>query len=209
MLEQVTKMQTITADTIAGAMTYQEYKDLVDRLFAQGKTTGENQSQAYIDYTRIAIQRMRKWDKIAKVSERMVEKVKKLPPQIWLIITEAWCGDAGQNIPYIYKLAEFNPNIQVRLILRDENLDIMDAHLTNGARSIPKLVALSPGLQREFFTWGPKPHYLIEKQKAFKNNPDGKSFQEYIEEVHFWYAKDKNQTLEKEMEACFENAFGI
>jgi len=39
MLEQVTKVQTITADTIAGAMTYQEYKDLADRLFAQGKTT--------------------------------------------------------------------------------------------------------------------------------------------------------------------------
>ncbi|NVK48944.1 MAG: thioredoxin family protein [Cyclobacteriaceae bacterium] len=209
MLDQLTKEKTITAKTIAESMTYSQYREMVNELFAEGKTTGENQSEAYLEYTRIAIQRMNRWDKVAKVSSEMEERVKKLPPQIWLVLTEAWCGDAGQTIPYMNKLAELNPGIQLRLILRDENPEIMDAHLTNGARSIPKLIALSPGLNKEYFTWGPKPNYLIEKQKAFRENPQGKTSKEFTQEVHLWYAKDKNQSLQEELGACFSQAFGI
>ncbi|MCS5489912.1 thioredoxin family protein [Algoriphagus limi] len=209
MLDQITKPKTITSDTIANAMTYSQYRELVDALFSEGKTTGENQSEAYLEYTRMAIQRMNRWDKVAKVSPEMEERVKKLPPQIWLVITEAWCGDAGQTIPYMNKLADLNPGIQLRLILRDENPDIIDAHLTNGARSIPKLIALSPGLNKEYFSWGPKPKYLIEKQRAFREDPKGKTSKEFTQEVHLWYARDKNQSLEQELGDCFSQAFDI
>ncbi|NVJ85342.1 MAG: thioredoxin family protein [Algoriphagus sp.] len=209
MLDQLTKEKTITAKTIAESMTYSQYREMVNELFAEGKTTGENQSEAYLEYTRIAIQRMNRWDKVAKVSPEMVDLVKKLPPQIWLVLTEAWCGDAGQTIPYMNKLAELNSSIQLRLILRDENPEIMDAHLTNGARSIPKLIALSPGLTKEYFSWGPKPQFLIDKQKAFRENPQGKTSKEFAQEVHLWYARDKNQTLEQELKTCFLNAFEL
>ena len=59
----------------------------------------------------------------------------------WLVLTEAWCGDAAQSLPIINKMAEVSDNITLRLILRDENLDVMDQFLQNGrSRSIPKLI---------------------------------------------------------------------
>jgi len=54
-----------------------------------------------------------------------------------IAITEDWCGDAMVNIPILLKLAEA-ANIEVKMILRDENLELMDQYLTNGtSRSIP------------------------------------------------------------------------
>lgn len=190
-------------------MSYQEYREFVELLFSKGKTTGPNQSPAYLDYTKMGIQRMKKWDKISQVSPLMKEKVTQLPPQTWLVLTEAWCGDAAQSIPYLQKLTEENPSIQLRLILRDENLEIMDAFLTNGARSIPKLIALGPDLEEVYFTWGPKPHYLIEKQRAFRQDPQGKTSADFSREAHLWYAKDRHQAIEQEFHTCFQQAFGL
>ncbi|WP_297336952.1 thioredoxin family protein [Algoriphagus sp.] len=203
------QLNRISPDVVAQAMTYSEYKNLIDSLFAEGRTTGENQSASYLEYTRMAIQRMKRWDKTIRIDQQMTELVKKLPPQLWVIITEAWCGDAAQTIPYISKLAELNPTIQLRLILRDENPEIMNQYLTHGARSIPKLIALSPGLQQEYFVWGPKPSYLMEKQREFKTDPKGKTSKEFVEEVHLWYARDKNLTLGKELSHCFYQAFDL
>ena len=59
---------------------------------------------------------------------------------IWLILTEAWCGDAAQNIPTIEKIARENDRIKTLYLLRDENLELMDKYLTGGARAIPKLI---------------------------------------------------------------------
>lgn len=208
-MEELVQLNRINPEVVAASMTYSEYKNLIDTLFAEGKTTGSNQSEAYLEYTRMAIQRMKRWDKTIRIDERMTELVKKLPPQIWLVITEAWCGDAAQTIPYMAKLADLNPDIQLRLILRDENPEIMDQYLTNGARSIPKLISLSPGLQTVYFVWGPKPAYLMEKQREFKADPKEKTSKEFVEEVHLWYARDKNYTLGGELSTCFYHAFDL
>ena len=53
-------------------------------------------------------------------------------------------------------MAEVNSNINLQLVLRDENLELMDLFLTNGGRSIPKLIALDKDLNI-LFTWGPRP----------------------------------------------------
>jgi len=205
MLDQLTR--TITPDLITQAQTYFEYREMVKQLVLENKTTGPNQSEAYLEYTRMAAQRMHRWDKTAKVSPEMEELILGIPPQIWLVITEAWCGDAAQTIPYMNKLAEVNPKIQLRLVLRDENPELMERYLTNGARSIPKLIALSPGLKKEYFTWGPKPQFLLERQKAYKLDPQGLSSKEFTEGTHLWYARDKNQSLEKELMDRIKEAF--
>ena len=119
--------------------------------------------------------------------------------QIWLIITEAWCGDGAQSIPYLAKLVELNPKIKLRIIMRDEYPEIMDAYLTNGARSIPKLVAFTEDLKVELFTWGPKPLYLMNRHKEYKHDSKGLSYSGFLEEIHLWYAKNKNQDLEVEL----------
>lgn len=55
-----------------------------------------------------------------------------------LVITEDWCGDALYNVPVLAKLVEGNPNIEMRVFLRDKNPDLMDQYLNKGMfRSIP------------------------------------------------------------------------
>lgn len=191
---------SITRDLINHAMTYKAYRELIDKLLAENKTTGQNHSEFYVDYTRMNVQRMSRWDKTAKVSPELMAAVEAVKEeQIWLIITEAWCGDAAQNIPYIIKLAELNPRIQVRLILRDEHPEVMDEYLTNGTRSIPKLVAMTADLTCELFTWGPRPASAHELMMEYKRDPKGLSFQEFSETLHLWYARNKNQELESEL----------
>ena len=37
--------------------------------------------------------------------------------QLWMVITENWCGDSAQNLPYIARIASLNKKIELRIIL--------------------------------------------------------------------------------------------
>ena len=190
----------VTEQVIQKGFSYSEFVEFTEKLVEEKRTTGANQSEAYLDYTRMCLQRMNRWNKTAKVSEKMTHLMESIQEsQIWLIITEAWCGDGAQSIPYLAKLVELNPKIKLRIIMRDEYPEIMDAYLTNGARSIPKLVAFSEDLKVELFTWGPKPLYLMNRHKEYKHDSKGLSYSGFLEEIHLWYAKNKNQDLEAEL----------
>ena len=190
----------VTHEVIEKGFSYSEFVQLTQQLVEEKRTTGANQSEAYLEYTRMCLQRMNRWNKTAKVSEKMTHLMESIQEsQIWLIITEAWCGDGAQSIPYLAKLAELNPKIKLRIIMRDEYPEIMDAYLTNGARSIPKLVAFTEDLKVELFTWGPKPLYLMNRHKEYKHDSKGLSYSGFLEEIHLWYAKNKNQDLEAEL----------
>src|SRR5580765_3101642 len=55
-----------------------------------------------------------------------------------MVITEDWCGDALYNVPVLAKMVEGNPNIEMRIFLRDKNKELMDQYLNQGLyRSIP------------------------------------------------------------------------
>jgi len=77
-------------------------------------------------------------------------------PQLWMVLTEPWCGDSAFLLPVIAEAAALRDNITLRILLRDDNLDVMDQYLTDGSRSIPKLVVFSEAGD-ERFTWGPRP----------------------------------------------------
>ena len=190
----------VTQTVFEKGFSYPDFVKFTEQLIAENRTTGANQSEAYLEYTRMCFQRMNRWDKTAKVSPEMQDLVDSIQePQLWLMITEAWCGDGSQSIPYIAKLAGLNPRIDLKIIMRDEYPEIMDAYLTNGARSIPKLVAFSEDLTCELFTWGPKPQFLMDLYKEYRHDSKGKSYQEFLEEVYLWYARNKNQDLESEL----------
>ncbi|WP_194774251.1 thioredoxin family protein [Pararhodonellum marinum] len=195
----ISKESLITHDRLEKALDYTQYKTLIYNLLAEGRTTGSNHSEAMLGYTFINLQRMSRWDKTAKVSIEAQAQVQQIrEKQTWLILTEAWCGDAAQNIPYLVKLAGSNPLIKVKFILRDENPDLMEAFLTNGTRSIPKLVAIREKDLSVAFTWGPRPQLLQEKYQVYKANPELMEKKAFAESVHLWYAKNKNQALEAE-----------
>ena len=198
MLDQ--QVELITAELIASAMTYPEYKSMIAQLLSENKTTGANHSESYLDYTRMNVQRMNRWDKTAKVSpglEKIVSSISS--PQVWLLITEAWCGDAAQSIPFIAKLAGMNARIELKFVLRDENPELMDAYLTEGARSIPVLIALSADLGKELFVWGPRPKFLQDRLKAYKLDPQNITPKEFADGTHLWYARDKNKAIAEEL----------
>lgn len=58
-----------------------------------------------------------------------------------LVITEDWCGDALANVPVLAKLAQESGKLNLRLFLRDQNLDLADQYLKEGKyRSVPVFV---------------------------------------------------------------------
>ncbi len=187
----------ITKALLEKALSYKEYQILTRTLIDQNRTTGPNQSEAYINYTRMAEKRMKKWDKIGKLLPELQEKITMIQkPMTWLVITEAWCGDAGQSLPFMNKMAQLNEQIDLKLVIRDEYPELIDQFLTNGARSIPKLIALNHDLN-VIGNWGPRPEPIqnefIENKTTQKMT--GKEFSEYM---HLWYAKDKGLSMQLE-----------
>ncbi|MEB2787056.1 thioredoxin family protein [Algoriphagus persicinus] len=198
MLDQQTLL--ITPELISSAQNYSEYREMIDQLLAKKKTTGFNHSERNLNYTKMNVQRMKRWDKTAKISLQMEKVITAISsPQVWLLITEAWCGDAAQSLPYIAKLAALNPLIQLKLVLRDENPELMDAYLTEEARSIPILIGLNEDLSQELFVWGPRPEFLQNRLKAYKLDAQNITSKEFADGTHLWYARDKNQSLENEL----------
>lgn len=58
-----------------------------------------------------------------------------------LVLAEDWCGDVINNLPILGRLAEASGKLNLRIFLRDQNLDIMDQYLKDGQhRSIPVFV---------------------------------------------------------------------
>jgi len=201
-------MTTISRSVIDAAMTYEAYRQLTNELLTQNKTTGPNQSEALVHYTQLNVTRMNRLDKTTILTADSLEKLAQITqPQIWLVLTEAWCGDASQIIPVLNKLAYANENITLRIILRDEYLDIMDAFLMNGSRSIPKLIALDANTLDVFATWGPRPKALqniilpaIEDMKTSADSAlRAQKYDELKTQAQSWYNHDKTRSTQEDL----------
>ncbi|TXD52822.1 MULTISPECIES: thioredoxin family protein [unclassified Polaribacter] len=181
--------------SLENTYTYQEYKDLVRELLAEGKSTGPNQSEDITNYSMLNDKRMKRLDKTIKITAETVSEIQNLKePQTWLVLTEGWCGDAAQNLPVIHKMAELNENIELKLILRDENLELMDLFLTNGGRSIPKLLVLDKE-HNVSNTWGPRPAEASKLVHAYKAK-HGVLDAQLKEDLQVWYNKDKGKSTQ-------------
>jgi precorrin-6B methylase 2 len=185
------------------ALTYEDYRDHIDELLAQGKVTGPQQSESLAEYTKLNVARMRRIDKTIEILpdvQQVITSIKK--PQTWIVITEGWCGDAAQIVPVFNALARLNNKIILKLVLRDDNLELMDQYLTHGrSRSIPKLIVTDSDTLQELFNWGARPKALQDKVDEMKANKV--SFDEIKEMLHGWYAKDKTFTTQKELAEMF------
>lgn len=141
--------------------------------------------------------------KRARVPAEYLERVRALPDE-WhlLVLAEDWCGDAINTIPYLATLAEAAPNLDLRLLGRDTNPDLMDTHLTNGSRSIPVVMVLDRDY-REVGWWGPRPRELQEwvLSEGLKLPPE-----ERYTEVRRWYARDGGRTTLDEVITLLEES---
>lgn len=197
MVDSTMTTNPITHEHLAKAISYGQYRELIDVLLAENKTTGADNSEGMVEYTRMNMHRMRRVEKTTVLEDDLIQQMLSLQTKmVWVILTEAWCGDAAQNVPAIVKIADASPLIDVKLLLRDENPDLMNAFLTNGTRSIPKLIALNPDTLEVVGTWGPRPEpaqQLVVEAKE-KNIP----FKEMAEQLHGWYAKNASRQLQQE-----------
>ena len=186
----------VTTAHLNSSISYPQYRTLLESLMAEGKTTGTDQSEAMVNYARLNLQRMKRIEKTIELNDELKQAIHKVSkPFTWLIITEGWCGDAAQNVPLFHLIEQANPNITVKLIMRDEHLDLMDQYLTNGGRSIPKLICLNDqGV--ELFTWGPRPKFA--QDFVLESKSKGVAKEDMANELHAWYAKDKLQSTQNE-----------
>jgi hypothetical protein len=193
-----------TSDTISNSLSWHQYRLLIDDLLEQGLVTGPNQGDSLVAYTRMNVARMRRLEKTVHLSSTLESAVKSVKsPLILIALTEGWCGDAAQILPVVEKMAAQNEDISFRLILRDQHPEIMDAFLTNRARSIPKIIFLDAHDFSEVYVWGPRPRPAAELLISLKEQ--GLAAANIAEELHRWYAKDKSMTLMKEFEEIFLN----
>lgn len=183
-------------------ISYSDYRSQVEALVEQEATTGPNQSEAMIYYTQLNYKRMQKWDKRFEPREELLQRLQaRDKPEKWLIITEAWCGDAAHSVPMLARLAQESGKVELRLVLRDEYTDLMDHFLTRGGRSIPKLICLNEDFSQVRATWGPRPQEVQELMDRLKKEEE--SGQEILRQVQLWYAKDRGAQLQEELLELF------
>lgn len=190
------------------SLSFDDYIDLIKKLLSDGKTTGPVQSQAKTAFTKLNLRRMERLGKTTTIDGELIKIVGNIDrPMIWLTITEAWCGDAAQNIPLIEKIAAGSDKIRTRYILRDANAELMDRFLSDGNRSIPKLIVLDAIDLSVLETWGPRPEaaqtYFAELKAG------GLDRAEMMERVQVWYNADKGRSLFAEFTALMRELKGL
>lgn len=196
-----TESPIITPALIASAFTYEQYVSLSTSLLAQGRTTSDSPTYNTPDvlgYAKLNLHRMSRLKKLTVITPELTAAMSKVTESwIWLVLTESWCGDAAQSLPVLNQVAELSPNVEMRFLLRDKNLDVMNAYLTNGGKSIPKLIALRASDLQELGTWGPRPAPL---QALFLEWRAAQlPYAEITEQIQRWYNEDRTQTIQREL----------
>ncbi len=202
-------MQDLIHTSLAKAQSYADYRlMLTDLLEKKGKTTGPNQTAFYIEIAQLNQARMNRLDRKPKLTEETSAFLADLDRElILLVLTEGWCGDAAQILPVLNWMADATPKIQLYTLLRDENPALMDAFLTDGARSIPKVILLDAHTKAVLGDWGPRPAAAQQLVIDYKNTPESEKpeYTEFQKQLHTWYARDKTRSIQGEVVEAFLN----
>jgi hypothetical protein len=185
---------------LSKSMNYVTYVALIHDLLSENKTTGPIQSNDLVEYTRLNFHRMERLNKTIVLNTELQTAIETFKKRCtFLIITEAWCGDAAQCVPLMHAISVASKGkIDLKLVLRDENLELMEQYLTNGAKSIPVLICLETETLKPIGKWGPRPKHAQDMVDEYKLNPIG-THEDFKTLLHTWYAKNKTQAQQAEM----------
>ncbi|WP_200831888.1 thioredoxin family protein [Aquimarina sp. AU474] len=194
-----TKINELIENGIADSYTYQEYKKLVSDLLVESKSTGNEQSEALTNYSMLNDRRMKRLDKTIKIDDAVKEAFSASRTNVtWVVLTEGWCGDAAQSLPVINKLAELNEGIDLKIVSRDNHDELMSNFLTNGGKSIPKLIAYDSQNKKVINTWGPRPSVATKMVNDYKAQHGGLDPQ-FKEDLQIWYNKNKGVNVAEDL----------
>ena len=180
-------------------MTYAAYKQLFKDILEQPHPPKPYDNEMYLQYTKLNQSRMNRWDKRLELSPELVKKIKGITtPQHWIIITEPWCGDAAHLVPFFIAMTALNSLITYDIQLRDSEPFLINSYLTNGSKSIPKLV-VKDAEAKDVLVWGARP----EGAQAVMENLQAQQadFETIKVALQKWYNEDKGTAVSAEIEA--------
>ncbi len=192
-------MEAIIKQALSNSFTYKEYRSKIAELIKEDKSTGNEQSDELLDYSKLNESRMNRLEKTIEITPETIAKLENLTKKyIWLVLSEGWCGDAAQILPVVYKMSEIAENVTLKIVLRDDNDALMQHFLTNGGKAVPKLLVLHATTLEVFSDWGPRPSgakQLILDYKAEHGIVDETA----KIELQKWYLHDKGVSIQNEI----------
>ncbi len=186
---------------LASGLTSDAYQKVMEQQAAVDPSTLEGMEAERAEFAKLNLHRVGRIQRTWRPSAELASLVSRIDrPQVWMVLTEPWCGDSAQCLPCLEILAESHPEITIRYLLRDDNLEIMDRYLTNGKRGIPLLAAFdAEGV--ELFRWGSRP---AEAQAIFDTaTAEGLEKPAKLEKLHLFYGRNRGRALDAELVAMF------
>lgn len=192
-------MKASIAKALFNSYSYPEYKKLIFDLLREGKSTGNLQSDDLTHYSTLNETRMNRLEKTIKITDENKLKLKSLKNEyIWLVIAEGWCADGAQSLPIFQKMANESGRIDLKIVLRDENEELMNHFLTNKTKSIPILILIDKATGNVLGHWGPRPKGAMDFMKNYKK--EHKLIDETAKsELQLWYFHDKGLSTQNEI----------
>lgn len=192
-------MKIPIAKALFNSHSYLEYRKLISDLLFEKKSTGDEQSEDLTHYSELNETRMNRLDKTIKITEQISLKLKSLTREyIWLVISEGWCGDAAQLLPIINKMAIESGKIDLRIVLRDENEELMKLFLTNKKKAIPILILVNKETGSVLGNWGPRPQTAADLVTDYRKE-FGVIDETLKTNLQLWYLHDKGISTQNEL----------
>lgn len=178
-------------------MQFEEYIAYFQAILENPNQYEGYQDEEILTYTKLNWSRTNRWLKKFEPNSKTISLINAIETkQHWILITEPWCGDAAHSVPMIYQIVRNNPMITLDIQLRDSEPYMIDQYLTNGGKSIPKLIIRNEH-DEDIAVWGPRPQGCTELFVMMKEK--GAEFNEIKEEIQKWYNQDKGSELEQEL----------
>ena len=190
------------AHILNNGLTPEAYQEVMEQRAEIDPASLEGLEAERAEFTRLNLHRVGRINRTWRPSGKLAALMARIDhPQVWMALTEPWCGDSAQCLPCLDILTEGHAYIAMRFLLRDENLEIMDKYLTDGKRGIPLLVAFDPEGQ-ELFRWGPRP---AEAQRVIESALEaGLEKPARLEKLHLFYGRNQGVALDGELVAVLE-----
>lgn len=192
-------MKSIIEKSLSQSYSYPDYRNQIKTLLEHGKATGHVQSEALSHYSKLNETRMNRLEKTLTIAKENIHKLQNLQHNyIWLVISEGWCGDAAQILPVINKMAQLSEKIDLKIVMRDENDALINLFLTNGSKSIPKLIFLDSTTFEVLGHFGPRPTGALELISNYEKQY-GIIDEKAKTELQLWYFQDKGTSIQNEI----------
>jgi hypothetical protein len=196
-LADAPQLVDLVAHGLDAAISYEAYSERMARA-ADGDVLYETDSRNF--FTRLNHHRMKRLDKTLELVDAVVEAGARIPcAMTWLVLTEGWCGDAAQVLPALNLLTRRFENLEMGLLFRDRHLPLMDRFLTNGGRSIPKVVMVERDTLEVRGSWGPRPRPAQDLFELYRDGGSGMDKDTYERELQKWYLRDRAEHIQREL----------